>query len=73
MNVLVEAPEGRHIVAHRFTVGYDISSLRDLRMAHDSLIVIGRRVLQFVALRFLVIDPQLRVIEGNQIGHALHG
>ena len=29
-------------------------------------------MLQLVCLRFLVIDPKLRVIKRNQIGHALH-
>jgi hypothetical protein len=58
---------------HRFTVSYDMYSLRDLPNAFYYLIVISRRMLQFVALRFLVVDPQLRMIERNQIGHALHG
>jgi len=37
------------------------------------LVVISGRVFQLVALRLLVIDPQLRVIKRNQVGHALHG
>ena len=43
-----------------------------LRIFTPRLIVVSRRVFQFVALRFLMIDPQLRMIKGNQIGHALH-
>ena len=35
-------------------------------------IVKCRRVLQLVRLRFLMIDPKLRVIKRNQVGHALH-
>ena len=41
-------------------------------MFKSRLLVIGGRVSQLVALCFLVIDPQLRMIEGNQIGHPLH-